>query len=384
MALKRHIKLAIVRGSFLNAFEMQFFEPLAAEFDITAFSSLKPFHDRFSFPVIHLPSPMDLPEFPLKMPILNRMFTDAHYLFGLEKHLSGFDIVHTAETYYRFTQQALNARARGSIKKVVATVLETIPFNNEGIHGRYAYKARARMELDHMIALTRKAKRALMDEGADSEKISVISHYVDTKRFVPNPRRQEEIADPQTRNLTILFCGRMEGYKGIFEILDAAEYLVANLKEYVLTFVFAGSGSKNWEFDKRVRQYGLHHHIQRIQSSYDAMPGVYKKAHIYIAPSKPTTTWEEQYNTTLLEAQAMGLPIVTTSSGGIPENVGDCALLSAPGDVSALTGNLKRFILDSTLRAAYAKKARLRAEHVHDIRIGARKLSALYRLVLTQ
>src|SRR5579872_417974 len=178
-------KLAVVRGKFLNAYEMQIFEPLREKYSITAFGSLTSYHSSFTFPTIQLPSPMDIPDFAYKMPILNRAFTDAHYLFGLEKKLQGFDIVHTAETYFHYTQQALNAKRLGYVKKVVATVLENIPFNNEGIHGRKEFKKRSREELDHMIALTQRTRDALILEGADPKKVTVVSHGINTKVFTP-------------------------------------------------------------------------------------------------------------------------------------------------------------------------------------------------------
>jgi len=152
-------KIALVRGKFLNAYEMQIFEPLAKKYEIIAFGSSNPYQENFAFPVVKLPSPMDLPEFPEKMPILNRVFTDAHYLFGLESKLKGFDLVHSAETYFNYTQQALRAKERGYIKKVVATVLENIPFNNEGIRGRKEFKENARKNLDHLVALTKRLVR---------------------------------------------------------------------------------------------------------------------------------------------------------------------------------------------------------------------------------
>ncbi|KKU88355.1 MAG: hypothetical protein UY16_C0008G0002 [Candidatus Gottesmanbacteria bacterium GW2011_GWA2_47_9] len=82
--------VAIVRGKFLNRYEMQFFEPLTDRFDITAFGSLAPYHDRFAFPVVKLPCPLDIPDFPYKMAVLNRLCVDAHYLWGLEEKLKGF------------------------------------------------------------------------------------------------------------------------------------------------------------------------------------------------------------------------------------------------------------------------------------------------------
>jgi hypothetical protein len=124
-------RIAIVRGKFLNAYEMQFYNPLAKTYELTGFGSLTSYHDSFSFPVKKLMSPMDIPDFPYRLPILNRLFSDAHYLYGLEHDLRGFDLVHTAETYFHYTQQCLNAKKMGYVKKVIATVLENIPFNND-------------------------------------------------------------------------------------------------------------------------------------------------------------------------------------------------------------------------------------------------------------
>lgn len=364
-------KVAIVRGKFLNKYEMQMYEPLAPRYDITAFGSLTSFHDRFAFPVVKVPSPMDLPEFPYKMPILNRLFVDAHYLLGLEEKLKGFDIVHTAETYFHYTQQCLNARRARKVKKVIATVLENIPFNNEGIWGRKAFKARARRELDHIVALTNKTREAILAEGADPKKITVIPHFIDTKRFKPVTHAKKKV-------FCVLFAGRLEEYKGVHDVISAAKILVADpeLRSYKLGFVLVGEGSEQERITKS--QY-----VSIRKASYEEMPGVYAQADIFVAPSRPTPTWEEQYCTVLLEAQAMGLPIVTTATGGIPENIGDAGIIVPPGDVQALARGIKAYILNPNLRIGYAKKARARAVHVHDITIGADKLDKLYQNLLS-
>lgn len=388
-------KVAIVRGKFLNKYEMQTYEPLIGRYDIRAFGSLTPYHNRFAFPVVRLPSPMDLPEFPYKMPILNRLFVDAHYLLGLEEKLVGFDIVHTAETYFHYTQQCLNAKRRGYVKKVIATVLENIPFNNEGIWGRKRFKARARRELDHIVALTDKTKEALLIEGADPKKITVIPHYIDTKRFRPDAAQQRRLADSKRREFRILFVGRLEEYKGVYDLVDAIRMLVADpeLTKYQLTLVMAGDGGEREKLRKTVREYGMEGRVSFRQASYEQMPEIYAEADIFVAPSRPSTklvlgkpqiTWEEQYCTVLLEGQAMGLPIVTTRSGGIPENIGNAGVVVAPGDVHAIAQAIKAYIFDPKLRVSYAKKSRDRAIRVHDVSIGAQKIDTLYQTLLSE
>jgi glycosyltransferase involved in cell wall biosynthesis len=371
-------KIAIVRGKFLNKYEMQFYEPLALQFDITAFGSLYPYHDQFAFPVVKLPSPMDLISGAgsrFTLPILNRIFIDAHYLYGLEKKLQGFDLVHTAETYFHYTQQCLNAKRKGYVKKVIATVLENIPFNNEGIWGRTAFKKRAREELDHIIALTNKTRETLIEEGADPKKITVISHFVDTKRFYP-----KHVVHNKT--ITILFVGRLEEYKGVLDILSASELLLrdSDLKGYTIHWLFVGEGSLMNTMIQREKKNGLS--VTHNSVPYSQMPDVYNEADIFVAPSKPTKTYDEQYCTALLEAQAAGLPIVTTKTGGIPENIGSAGIVVPPGDIKAIAHAIKEYIVKPSLRVSYALKARKRAETVHDITIGAKKLTALYLTLL--
>ncbi len=373
--MKNKPKIAIVRGKFLNAYEMQYYEPLIKKFNLTAFGSLKPIHAKFKFPVIKLACPLDLPEFPYKQAILNRILIDAHYLFGLENKLKGFDIIHTAETYFHYTQQALNAKRKGYVKKVIATVSENIPFNNEGILGRKSFKCRALKELDQIIAISELSKKALLLEGADPAKIFVLGHFIDTQEFKPDAQRQVEIASDQQRKFNLLFCGRLEEVKGVFEILEAYELLLNDrqLQNYQLNLTMVGKGSAKSKLSP----------LAKIkEASYSQMPKVYQQAHLYLAPSKPSKTWIEQYNESLLEEQASGLPIVTTTSGAIPENVGDAALLVRPGDSLGLYRAIRKFLLSSQLRRISALKARQRAVKIHDIAIGAAKLTKVYQAVL--
>jgi glycosyltransferase involved in cell wall biosynthesis len=380
------MSIALVRGAFLNQYEMQTFGPLAKRYDLTAFSSLRPLHVQFPFPVVKLPSPMDLPEVPFKMPILNRMFIDAHYLVGLEKRLRGFDLVHTAETYYHYTQQALAAKRRGHVKKVIATVLENIPNNNEGIWGRRGFKARARKELDHVVALSRLTRDALLKEGMDAAKITVIGFGIDTKRFTPVSRRAGN------RPLTILFCGRLEEYKGIFDLLDATRMLAADpsTRKHIGKVMFVGEGTQKERLVSQANTWGLEKLVRFESHSYDEMPRVYTGADIFVAPSKEqkdkrgNVIWREQYGMVLLEAQAAGLPIVTTRSGAIAENVGDAALLVLPSSPKALAKAIRGFVLDAQMRKAYGAQARKRAQTVHDARAVAARIAQVYERVMVQ
>lgn len=376
-------KIALIRGQFLNRYDMQNYEPLIKKYDITAFGSLHPMHKEFAFPVELLVSPTDIPDFPKKMSILNRIFVDAQYLWGLEKELKGFEIAHTAETYYHYTHQALVAKRKGYVKKVVTTVWENIPRNNEGILGRKWFKQSAKEHVDHFIAVSEASKKALLEEGVAQEKISIIQPGINTNLFAPVTGHFEKIS-AKKKDITILFVGRLEIYKGVFDILEAASSLKrdTDLKKYHISYIFSGSGAQKENMQVFAKSKGLEKDILYVTAGYNNMPEIYQMADIFVAPSKKDRYWQEQYGMMLVEAQAAGLPIVTTHSGSIPENVEDSAVLVQEGNVKQLAQALKAFILSPKLRLIYARKARIRAEKVHDSLQAAQKIHEVYQHVL--
>jgi glycosyltransferase involved in cell wall biosynthesis len=61
------------------------------------------------------------------------------------------------------------------------------------------------------------------------------------------------------------------------------------------------------------------------------------------------------------EAMRAGTPLVATSVGGLPELVGDAALLVPPGDIDALDAGVRLLLDDPALRAEYGRRGGERA-----------------------
>jgi glycosyltransferase involved in cell wall biosynthesis len=76
----------------------------------------------------------------------------------------------------------------------------------------------------------------------------------------------------------------------------------------------------------------------------------------------------------LIEAMAMGLPVVSTAIGGVPEIVEDgvSGLIVPPGDAAALAGALEALIRDPERSAALGAAARRRVETKFDSATNAR------------
>lgn len=369
------MKIALVRGTYFNKFEMQNYEPLAKRHQIVGFSGLRPIHKKFTFPLVKLPSPVDLPNFPYKMPILNRVFLgDAMLLFGLEKRLKSFDVVHVRETYFYFTQQALNAKKAGLVKRVVCTCSETIPVNHEGIWRRRTFKQRAIKEVDQFHCLTKKARECLIKEGCDPKKIIVFPYGIDLEKFKVKSQKLK-VAVKSQKLIKLLFVGRLVREKGIYDLLKA---FVQIIKEKKASLTIIGSGPEEKNIINLINQIRLEKFITIKQASYNRMPFEYQKADVFILLSKPTKYWEEYFGMALIEAMACSLPIISTRCGAIPEVVGDCGMLVKPGDWRAASRAIKRLIKDNCLRKKLGLQARKRAEKYFDCQKVARNIEKLW------
>lgn len=357
------MKISIVRGAFLNPYELQNYSHLKEKYNVTVYSSKHPISDKIDLPLKKLWSPTDLPNFPLRNQILNRIFVDAQKLGGLEKEIRGSDIVHVAETYFGYTHQAVMSKRRGQVRKVVSTVWEIIPHNNEGIRGRKEYKRLAFETIDRFIAVTEKAKETLIKEGAKPEKISVVNMGIDIKKFSPTKTTAKK------KDINILCVARLVPEKGIQDLLEAFHKIYEKNKNVRLVFVGSGPLKQDVIGYKNVSVKSI---------PYSRINKEYQKADIFCLPSRETKTWQEQYGMCLLEAMASGLPIVTTNSGAIPKVVEDAGLICRHSNPKELQINLEKLIYNKELRQRLSLLARKRAKEKFDCQKTEKQIEKIY------
>lgn len=373
------LQVAFIRGQFLNQYEAQTINYIPSPYEIVGFSSRFPLHTQYSFPVQKFLSPMDISRFlssfgistRILNGIINRICTDGHMLIGMESQLARFSIAHTAETYMYFTRQAISAKKKGLVKKVVTTVWETIPHNNEGIRGRIALKRTAIYDVDHFIATTNRAKDALLQEGVTYDKISVIYPGIDCSRFTKKTEQKKQVD-------TLLFVGRLEKEKGVWELFNAFRKLLRTYPK--LTLTMCGTGSQKKLIEKTLCQTNLHTQVFLCSAPYTEMPKLYQKADIVVLPSKKTRHWEEQFGMVLIEAMASGVPIVANATGAIPEVVGNAGVVLS-GDMTLHDG-LKQLIDSREKRVMYAQRGIARVKTCFDAHTQAQKIAACYTNVL--
>ena len=278
-------------------------------------------------------------------------------VFNLKKLTSDLDIIYSADSWYPYTYQA--------VKSGIPTIVmewENIPHNvEEAPYGKI--KKYNNEHATHFVAITEKAKEALVIEGVGPDRISVVPAGIDCERFKPaerNTRVAEKIGVSKD-SIRILFVGRLAPEKGIFDLLNAFSMLLRKVQNVELLIVGSGSSSMQLQISRFIANLKIADKVKLLGSiEYSNMPPIHNLVDVFCLPSVPTKTWAEQFGYAMVEAMACGKPVVSTSTGSIPEIVKDRAtgILVKPNDPNGLESALKELIINKQERDSFGRNGR--------------------------
>ena len=206
--------------------------------------------------------------------------------------------------------------------------------------------------VDYVITANQDGKRIFTDYGIPENRMIVLpSVGVDIGRF-RNISFAEKTLVRQRLGCTgnefvIGYCGRLVPEKGLIDLLQAFELVLAHRQDIRLMIV--GSGPLKDEILRLASNKGLplslfpsvpFTEVPQYLSAFDAL----------VLPSRTTSYWKEQFGRVLVEAMACGVPIVASDSGEIPHVVADAGLIFPEGNVVLLAEALERLQSNDQLR----------------------------------
>lgn len=213
---------------------------------------------------------------------------------------------------------------------------------------------------DKIIALTNREKKDyLLYKIAPAEKIAVINSGVDLRNIedalLEDRRRlKQDLGIPEDR-LIVGTAGRLEPVKGPEHLVEAARYVLSARPD--VFFVFAGDGELKSYLARRASELGIagdilflgwRKDVTRVISVYD----------IFVLPSL-----NEGMGRVLVEAMALGKPIVASDAGGIPDLVthGINGFLVPPKNPERLAECIQILLRDKEGRAKMGAEGKARA-----------------------
>jgi len=383
-----HSKVAVIRGISLNKWEMQNFEPITHH-DLSAFCLHGNLHDTAGITLkkVFLKSLEEAVRHPFQRywTFLLRKLGYRYHMLGLGKLLSKFDISHTADTWYAFSYQAALAKNRYGTKLIV-TQWENVPFALEDRPFTRYVKKVVKDKADLFLAVSHSSEKALLMEAVPKDKILVVPMGVDLRRF--SPMRKDSDFSTKLRlvddDVVFLFVGRLVEEKGILDLISAYGGIARDFP-LKTKLVVAGEGNLKDRAEYLVHKLNLDDSVSFIGSQpYDAMPRLYSVADVFVLPSTPTKSWQEQFGMVLVEAMASGKPLISTLTGAIPEVVGSSGLLVPPGQPSRLYEAMRELVANDRKREELGKNARAIALERYDSKRTARIISNIYDEILSR
>jgi glycosyltransferase involved in cell wall biosynthesis len=171
----------------------------------------------------------------------------------------------------------------------------------------------------------------------------------------------------------ILTVARLNWRKGLLYALHAAREL--KRRGLLFTWDIVGGGIEHKQLVEMLQDLELEDCVTlHGPRQPEALPAFFRRADIFVLP-----TLLEAFGVVLLEAQAAGIPVVSTNLGGIPEAVrnGESAMLVPPRDYPALADALENLIRDPELRRRMGEAGKQYAQQF-DIPILGKRLLQIY------
>jgi glycosyltransferase involved in cell wall biosynthesis len=242
-----------------------------------------------------------------------------------------------------------------------------IPFN---FIERYVLK-----QTEAILVRNQMAMDVLLKKGYHGN-LKKITHGVNSDVFQPGylPELSQQI-NPENKPL-IGYVGALEAYKGIHHLIQAAEGLNCKL-------LLIGDGRYKKSLMELVNQTQVD--TQFVPSvTHEEVAQFMNCMDIFVLPSLTMPNLMEKFGRVLIEAMSSGIAVLGSSSGEIPNVIGDSGLVFKEGDIADLHKKLEYLIRNESKRNELGWKARKRVQQKYSWKHIAKETILVYQEVINK
>lgn len=226
-----------------------------------------------------------------------------------------------------------------------------------------------------VVAVSEAVAAGLSKCGVPRERITVLPNGVAWRpapdRDTLGERRLQLSVDAEA--FMVAAAGRLSPEKGFDVLVAAAPAVVAGCSGAHIAI--CGAGPERERLETQIAALGMTNSV-RLPGYVADLDRRLSVADVVVVPSRT-----EGQGLVALEAMALGVPVVASRVGGLPEVVEDqlTGLLVPPDDWEALADALLRLAMDPSLRARLGEAARLRVRERFSIETLLDRMAELYR-----
>jgi len=233
---------------------------------------------------------------------------------------------------------------------------------------------------EKIITVSSEIMKYLVKCGIDKSKVVVIQNAIERQEWKKDfarirlEKRKSLVLDQDV--LIIGYVGRLSEEKGIQYLIKAATVLKEMNGKFVI--IILGDGPKRCEFENLARSLGLQKELKFIGFVTDVESWL-TVLDIFVLPSLTEGT-----PMALLEAMAMGIPVIASAVGGVPDVVesGVNGYLVSPGDYRELGKKMMLLMNNHALRVKMSKEAINKINKEFDVKHWCEKIELQYNEII--
>lgn len=296
----------------------------------------------------------------LHYPVKRLKIRNDFLLFSLLKNLNPYlnenPVDATFHSQWQTAAAGIRARDKGLIRKVfvAAHIRELLfnPFEHFPILKSLFIRYRKRIleNVDHFYPVSDYTAGRLVSMGVDESRITVVINGTDPKQFYPvDSKALKKELGLDTKKI-ILTITRLVSRKGVDTVLEAMEKVIKEVPE--THYLIVGDGVDRGRLEAVVDRKNLSNSVTFTgKIPYDKLNAYYNIGDIFVMPSKTNPPDIEGFGIVFLEANACGLPVIGSDSGGIPSAIknGITGFIVPEGEPDLLADRMVRLLRDSDL-----------------------------------
>lgn len=263
------------------------------------------------------------------------------YMPGLERALTGFDVVVVKERLGLYAFQAVKAKWRNNFRLVV-WVDNLVPFPGDDMDQFRIIRSELASAADAFIVQSDAARETLILEGIDAKRISFVEPWIRTrfKRSQKQRAKAVQVLGLKDSDFVIAHLGQIEWEEDLQLLVHAARKAMndnVSLKRR-LKIVLCGVGSFSEELNLRAKQLGLEGRLVFVAPGRDAFDTIILAADAMFCSTTSNRDRLEGDPYRLITAMAYKIPIIASRSPIVEEYVGKHRVDFCPGSVESLAG----------------------------------------------
>ncbi|MCC6396302.1 MAG: N-acetyl-alpha-D-glucosaminyl L-malate synthase BshA [Bacteroidetes bacterium] len=307
-------------------------------------------------------------EFPLYTPALASKIVEV-------ARFESLDIVHAHYAIPHATSAYLARQILGNDMKVMTTLHGT-DITLVGLEPSFLPVMKFSIEQSNGVtAVSRFLKeKTLTNYGIETD-IRVIPNFVDTEKYsrIECGQIRERFARSDEKVLV-----HISNFRAVKRVGDVIRIFDEVLKKLPATLILAGDGPDRSACEHLVRELGIQEHVRFLGKQTELVP-ILSSSDLMLMPSQ-----SESFGLAALEAMACGVPVISSSVGGLPELQvhGQTGYIAEIGDIDRMARYAVELLGNDTKMAMFRQACRTRAVEHFDVKKIVTQYEDYYREIV--